>query len=635
VPLDDFSELDSDSDADSDELQWVGPSRPLPRRLTNDALAQTVPQRSTTDVHPDDVPLAGYLLARQADGRPVEGQDLDLLRDAHDSVREARSLLPLGRGNVREDIIATKGLSTGSVNIARHLQKSLGTLSDGQAAILVGAGNCGEHANLTAIAMASRAAMDIKARLTTRPLIDHTWTEASRKGDHKDREHTAVLDAWRDGPAVFAPDHAHAAWTFGLKTIKKNGLEDRRHFTRAKHGDAMDRAKKVAQEVGMRGPEIVLPRQVDVDLKHKLMWDNKSGVEPGFARRAAERLAKEITPQQAYADTKSTTRKVKERLSSTRDTVRGALAGALGLRKEPQATPAAQRGASGPAPTAETQAPVTRTLRELLAQERAEELAQEREKRRRQRLESLPENSDATTLPELFTRDPYPRRPSQASRREIREAEKMQRPVPAALRADIQALGIARQLAPEIITADPSKSQPEDADPRDASPPTEIDLMVADEQERSGALRALIAEADLSGYGLVNAVTGHAQLVDDFNRSNPTKITRRLNETAKLAGKIAEAARTLGQAGPSTAVYPFAAEPAAAPADAAASESTGASTGGATVGSADVTPVAATPPNATPAAATSPTPPPAESTTPGTPPATPTGRRYGEIEELW
>ena len=31
--------------------------------------------------------------------------------------------------------------------------------------------------------------------------------------------------------------------------------------------------------------------------------------------------------------------------------------------------------------------------------------------------------------------------------------------------------------------------------------------------------RSLIAEADLSGYGLVNAVTGHAQLVDDYDRS--------------------------------------------------------------------------------------------------------------------
>lgn len=39
------------------------------------------------------------------------------------------------------------------------------------------------------------------------------------------------------------------------------------------------------------------------------------------------------------------------------------------------------------------------------------------------------------------------------------------------------------------------------------------------EQERSGVLRSLIAESDLSGYGLVNAVTGYAQEVDNYDRA--------------------------------------------------------------------------------------------------------------------
>lgn len=51
------------------------------------------------------------------------------------------------------------------------------------------------------------------------------------------------------------------------------------------------------------------------------------------------------------------------------------------------------------------------------------------------------------------------------------------------------------------------------------------------EQERSGVLRALIAEADLSGYGLVNAVTGHAQQVDDYDRST---------ELEAIAGRMLE-----------------------------------------------------------------------------------------------
>jgi hypothetical protein len=39
------------------------------------------------------------------------------------------------------------------------------------------------------------------------------------------------------------------------------------------------------------------------------------------------------------------------------------------------------------------------------------------------------------------------------------------------------------------------------------------------EHERAGVLRALITQADLSGYGLVNAVTGFAQEVEDYDRS--------------------------------------------------------------------------------------------------------------------
>ena len=44
------------------------------------------------------------------------------------------------------------------------------------------------------------------------------------------------------------------------------------------------------------------------------------------------------------------------------------------------------------------------------------------------------------------------------------------------------------------------------------------------EKERSGVLRSLIAEADLSCFGLVNAVTGYAQEVEDYDRSTELEI---------------------------------------------------------------------------------------------------------------
>jgi hypothetical protein len=51
------------------------------------------------------------------------------------------------------------------------------------------------------------------------------------------------------------------------------------------------------------------------------------------------------------------------------------------------------------------------------------------------------------------------------------------------------------------------------------------------EQERSGVLRHLIAEGDLSGYGLVNAVTGFAQEADDYDRAT---------ELEALGGRLIE-----------------------------------------------------------------------------------------------
>ncbi len=51
------------------------------------------------------------------------------------------------------------------------------------------------------------------------------------------------------------------------------------------------------------------------------------------------------------------------------------------------------------------------------------------------------------------------------------------------------------------------------------------------DRERSGVLRQLIAEGDLSGYGLVNAVTHFSQEVEDYDRAT---------EFEALGGKLIE-----------------------------------------------------------------------------------------------
>lgn len=51
------------------------------------------------------------------------------------------------------------------------------------------------------------------------------------------------------------------------------------------------------------------------------------------------------------------------------------------------------------------------------------------------------------------------------------------------------------------------------------------------DSERSGVLRHLISQGDLSGYGLVNAVTHYSQEVEDYDRATDFEV---------LGGKLIE-----------------------------------------------------------------------------------------------
>jgi hypothetical protein len=315
--------------------------RRLAPHLTDDMLAATVPQGNDHSIHPDDIPLAGYLLARQVDGRPVEGEYLALLRDAHDSVREARNLLPYGRGNVVEDARVTNALSVFAVDYSRdefhHLPFAVG-------ALLGGAGNCQEYATLTALAMAARLPQGAQARTVKRRLVDHTWTEASIDGNFKDRKHTVVADGWRQGPAVFAPDHAHAAFTPGLRRHIIDPRKPPQHLTAEKHGTLLESYKARAQKASISGVNVIFPSYeyaFDPDLYPLKL---KSGVRTTFAKRAAAKLEREIRPGQAYARAYgSVWRKMQAKALDARNNIVNGAMRRSGESKEPIGIPSALR----------------------------------------------------------------------------------------------------------------------------------------------------------------------------------------------------------------------------------------------------------------------------------------------------
>ncbi|HET9642325.1 MAG TPA: hypothetical protein VFP68_02970 [Burkholderiaceae bacterium] len=295
------------------------PNERVAPHLNDEFLDATVPQRSDHSIHPDDIPLAGYLLARQVNGRPVEGEHLQLLRNAHDSVREARNLLPYGRGNVKEDAIATDGLSTFAVN---QVRQEFDDLPVAVSALLGGAGNCEEYAALSSLAMAARLPPRAQARTVTRPFVDHVWSEASIDGNFKDRSHTVVIDGWRQGPAVFAPDHAHAAFTCGLRGHVIDHFESSECVTAEQHGTLLQSYKESAQETSFNGMNVEFPtRKLELDSRSYPL-KLKSGVRTHFAKQAASRLEKEIRPEQAYARAdKSVWRKMKAKVRNTKDCI--------------------------------------------------------------------------------------------------------------------------------------------------------------------------------------------------------------------------------------------------------------------------------------------------------------------------
>ena len=64
------------------------------------------------------------------------------------------------------------------------------------------------------------------------------------------------------------------------------------------------------------------------------------------------------------------------------------------------------------------------------------------------------------------------------------------------------------------------------------------------ETERSGVLRSLISEGDLTGFGLVNAITGYAQEIAEYDRSTELEAIggKMLEQSAKEWAELTEAA---------------------------------------------------------------------------------------------
>lgn len=245
--------------------------------------------------------IAGYVLAREVDGRPV-GDDLPRLKSANESVAKAREMLRYGRGNVQRDIDASEGESIARVAVGRAINRVRGgdgttnATDEAALAILTEAGNCGEHANVAVHLHAGKLrARGDEVRLVARRGIDHAWGEADNGA--RTSEQTIVLDPWNHGSAVYAADSRHGQSSLGLQQHARFTGKDGLRVLSRMEGIVDD----LRQQFDQQFPELLEHARKTTAGGKGAYRTTKPVINSSFAERASKNLSKPLSASEAIA----------------------------------------------------------------------------------------------------------------------------------------------------------------------------------------------------------------------------------------------------------------------------------------------------------------------------------------------
>lgn len=253
-----------------------------------------------------DCQLGGYLLARQIDGRPVEGRELERLKQANATVMETRQALAHGRGNVSDDIRDSNGQSTIRTVAGRRLGRKYlpGTciprksplfkysaeVRAAAGAMAAQAGNCGDHANVAAFLHAAKLEDGERVQAVSSKAVDHVWAELH--GETSSRAHDIVMDAWGKGPAIFAEDGAFTAnerdTAIEHHYDKTTGADAHAemHTLQAKHQQRIQ--KNLHRQMKQLGPDFRYPNNA--------IWEPTAVVSAEFAQRVPRKMFQPVNP---------------------------------------------------------------------------------------------------------------------------------------------------------------------------------------------------------------------------------------------------------------------------------------------------------------------------------------------------
>jgi hypothetical protein len=264
---------------------------------------------------PGEARLAGYLMARAALHRKIEGQVLGNLRAGHETMQEVGALLPLGRSNVREDI--QKPGNEGSAlrhHAALRMQESLESMQgysfwrsmpDEEHSPMAAAtsqyaktGTCYSYATNTTILHAAKLAGMPEGRAIVaqaeQPKIDHVWSEMIPEGKGKYgkprlRDEDVIMDGWcEENVAILREDSAFAR----LDEQGRGSHLSHEHLLDPRSGPVA-MAKLEAFKARIEASETLQQRfHTDLnslaasgfELKHP--WDSLSVFHPEFRRQA-------------------------------------------------------------------------------------------------------------------------------------------------------------------------------------------------------------------------------------------------------------------------------------------------------------------------------------------------------------
>ncbi|QUP52306.1 AVRPPHE avirulence protein [Ralstonia syzygii] len=250
--------------------------------------ASSEPARFLTD---GERQLGGYLMAREIDERPVEGEALDTLRTANGTLLQTRQMLPYGRGNVHDDIDATNGSSTIIAQGGRSIQTSMWRAHPkpvvwAAIAMVAGAGNCGEHADLATFLHAAKLKEGEEVDNTHIEGFDHFWAVLHRATP--DLERDVFIDPWGKGPALFAVD--------GAMTYHPGERETKFHYDKASGEEAHADMEMLGTVLAtrMRGGIIDAMHKLGPDYRYppEKLWAVTPIVAQRFANRVKEAMSK-------------------------------------------------------------------------------------------------------------------------------------------------------------------------------------------------------------------------------------------------------------------------------------------------------------------------------------------------------